>query len=90
LECWVCWRILDDDAPVLSKKMEIGSVCEILQVPVQRIFTSVTTREKNMFKKGKNLDRHLPIHAILPHQPHIRVPGNGVHPWFFLDNSWLD
>ncbi len=51
-----------------------------------KIFSSATTREKNTFKRGRNLFWDLMEHARLPHTPHIRIPGNSIHHCFFLDS----
>jgi len=37
-----------------------------------RIIVSAATREKNTFKRGKNLFWHLMEHTRLPHTPHFR------------------
>jgi hypothetical protein len=83
-------QTMHDETQVFSRESKIASICGLLRKPAREDIASVTTREKNMFKRGKNLDRHPTVGAILPHQPHIRVTGKGIHPWFFLYNSWLD
>jgi hypothetical protein len=49
------------------------------EMPAVEIYRSATTREKNTFKKGKNLFWHLMEHTRLPHTPHFRVLNHGVH-----------